>query len=249
MALLAISDLHLAYGVEKPMDIFGPRWAGYMDRLNEAWREIVKPEDTVVIPGDISWAIDLNEFKKDIIFLDGLPGNKIISKGNHDYWWQTMNKLNKYIEVNEISSIKFLYNNYFEVGNWIICGTRGWTTPGDDNFSTEDAKIFARETARLELSIQSAKKIINTNRVNGIVYNSGIPQSNQILVMLHYPPFNPDGSDTKIVDIMAEAGVTHCIYGHLHGDSCTRAFEGERNGIMYRLVSADHLNFRPLYLD
>jgi len=242
MAIYAISDLHLAFGVEKPMDVFGYRWQGYMERIEEQWLSTVTPEDTVLIPGDISWAINFNELEKDIRFIEGLPGKKIISKGNHDYWWETMNKLTKYIKEQNFQTIYFHYNNAFKVENCIVCGTRGWRAPSEDGFTTEDQKIHARELIRFEMSLQEGM------RIKEMSVGSPDGETQHFIAMLHYPPLDQLGKDFGFFDLMKKYGVEHCIYGHLHGDACSRAFEGEVDEIEMKLVSADHLSFQPWYL-
>lgn len=248
MALFAISDLHLAFGVEKPMDIFGYRWQGYMERIEEEWFKTVTAQDTVLIPGDISWAIDFDQLKKDIRFIEGLPGKKIISKGNHDYWWETMSKLNKYLKELDLKTISFLYNNCFETNGWIVCGTRGWRAPSEDGFTAEDQKIHARELIRFEISLQEGvkqKEKRDSNTTDSSVADSS---SNGLIAMLHYPPLDVLGKDFGFFEMMQKYGVKKCIYGHMHGDSCSRAFEGELDGMELKLVSGDHLLFKPFLL-
>ncbi len=232
MAIFAISDPHLALSIDKPMDIFGSRWANYMERLETKWREAVSDHDTVVMPGDISWATYLGDASEDFRFIDSLPGQKIISKGNHDYWWTTANKLDTFIRDKGFSTIRFLHNNSFRVGSNVICGTRGWSIPGDDGFSLEDRKIYNRELNRLELSLKSAT----------------INEGDRLIVAIHYPVSNSKGLFSDFLDIMKKYGVNLCIYGHLHSESLTTAFEGFRDGVEFRLVSADHLKFEPLRL-
>lgn len=231
MALYAISDLHLALSVDKPMDIFGVRWTGYMDRLKCYWEETVSEADTVIIPGDISWATYLDQAVADFRFIDCLPGKKIISKGNHDYWWNTINKLTMFLEKNEFKTINFMHNNSFELENYVICGTRGWKCPGDADFSGDDQKIYSRELKRLELSLENAEKIKNGKK---------------LIVALHYPPFNGKMQPSGFVDMMQDHDVRICLYGHLHGDSINNAVTGEINSIDFRLISADFLCFKPV---
>ena len=229
MAVYAISDLHLSYGIDKPMDIFGDRWVNYMDKLKENWEEIVKEDDYVLIPRDISWATYLEQAIKDFQFIENLPGRKIISKGNHDYWWTTMSKLNIFLEKNNFKTIEFIHNNSYNIQGFIVCGARGWKCPGDDGFSQEDKKIYERELNRLKLSLSNAKPI----------------GEEEIIVMMHYPPFNSSKEPSEFVEIMGEYGVKKCLYGHLHGGSFNSAVEGEVEGIDFKLVSSDYLNFKP----
>lgn len=232
MAIYAISDLHLALSVNKPMDVFGDRWANYMDKLKDSWCQTVSPEDHVIIPGDISWATYLQEAQADFAYIEDLPGKKIISKGNHDYWWTTSSKLEKFKLGNNFTSIHFMHNNSFEMENIILCGTRGWKCPGDADFDVEDQKIYNRELQRLELSIKSA----------------AAENGREMLVAMHYPPFNAQKQPSAFVDIMKHYGVKNCIYGHLHSHGFKSAVQGEVEGINFRLVSADYLNFEPLRL-
>ena len=232
MALYAISDLHLALSADKPMDVFGSRWSNYMERIKANWQAVITGEDTVVLPGDISWATYLENAAEDFKFIDCLPGRKIISKGNHDYWWTTMSKLEKFLIAGGFSTISFMHNNSFRVDNNIICGTRGWKTPGDDGFTAEDRKIYQRELQRLEFSLKSVE---------------ASPEG-RLIVAMHYPVNNSRGVFSEFVEIMQRYDVNLCIYGHLHGDAFKNAVEGTHQGIEFRLVSADYLEFKPLML-
>lgn len=233
MALYAISDLHLALSIDKPMDVFGNRWAEYMGRLGKNWCSMITDEDHVIVPGDISWATYLDQAYEDFRFIHELPGRKIISKGNHDYWWTTRSKLDKFLGENGFDSISFMHNNSYCVGGDVICGTRGWEMPGEVGFGAEDEKIFKRELQRLELSLKDAMAAAPGRR---------------IIVALHYPPFNSKGEFSGFMDIMKKYDVKLCIYGHLHGEACKDAIEGCHDGITFRLVSADHLSFAPVLL-
>lgn len=232
MSIYAISDLHLACSIDKPMDIFGGRWNNYMEKLKAEWENYVTEGDCVVIPGDISWATYIDQAFEDFNFLQSLPGMKIISKGNHDYWWTTLKKLQEYVTEKDFSTIRFMHNNHYLVENTLICGTRGWKCPGEEDFNGEDRKIYAREVQRLELSLKS------------------IPSGNtsEIVVAMHYPPFNPKGDQSDFIEVMKKYQVDTCIYGHLHGDSCKYAVEGKIDEIDFICVSADHLHFKPLKL-
>lgn len=233
MSLYAISDLHLALSVDKPMDIFGDRWKNYMEKIKTLWEQTVSCDDYVVLPGDISWATYLEQAYNDFSFIDNLPGRKIISKGNHDYWWTTMNKLQKFLNDNGFTTINFMHNNSFMLNGAVLCGTRGWKCPGDTDFSCEDQKIFNRELQRLELSLKSVQNENNEN----------------IIVALHYPPFDPKGQPSEFVEIMRKYNVKICLYGHLHGESFRNAVCGQIMGIDFKLISADYLNFRPIKID
>lgn len=232
MSIYGISDLHLALSIDKPMDVFGDRWVGYMEKLATAWSKTVSDGDFVVIPGDISWATYLEQAFEDFSFIDSLPGEKIILKGNHDYWWTTFNKLDQFLVKNNFSSIKFLNNNHYCVEETVICGTRGWKCPDDDDFNAEDRKIYNRELQRLELSLKSIKDI----------------NEKHIIVAMHYPPLNFKKRTSDFIGIMKGFNVKTCIYGHLHGEGFKNAFQGEIEGIDFKFISADYLNFTPLKL-
>lgn len=218
MALYTMADLHLSFSTGKPMDVFGERWKDHSEKILQRWP--LTEQDTIVLPGDFSWAIDLKELSADMAFLDGLPGKKILSKGNHDYWWETLSKLNRFAE--DYPSISFLYNNSYTVCETGICGTRGWTLEVTD----EDEKILNREVGRLRLSLEKA---------------SAPPA-----VFLHYPPVFGNLRCDPILKVLKEYSVTECYYGHLHGPAASSAVEGIIDGISFRLVSADHLDFTPL---
>jgi predicted phosphohydrolase len=232
MSILAIADLHLALGIDKPMDIFGGRWSNYMDKLRNNWLNTIKEQDSVIIPGDISWATYIENAFEDFRFIDDLPGKKIISKGNHDYWWTTSSKLNKYLEENMLKTISFMHNNAFNIEGIAICGTRGWKCPGEDDFKKDDEKIYKREVDRLELSIKSAETL----------------EYSQRLVFMHYPPVTAKSQSSGFIDIMKKYNISECYYGHLHGEGIKGAIEGQYEGINLRLVSADYLNFTPLLI-
>ena len=232
MALYTISDLHLPIGVNKPMDIFGCKWDNYVNRLKDNWNKIVTPFDTVVLPGDFSWATYIEESIPDFKFLEELPGEKILLKGNHDYWWTTASKLTKFLAENEFNSIKFLHNNSFMYKNIAICGTRGWGYLGNKNASDEDKRIYERELGRLELSIEDAKK----------------SNPEEIIVFIHYPPVTCDVRESGFCEIMKKHGVKRCIYGHIHNAYYKNIVEGEHDGIKYMLVSCDYRDFTPVKL-
>lgn len=232
MAIYAISDLHLALSIDKPMDIFGARWANYMNRLEENWRSTVGEEDHVIVPGDISWATYLDQAYEDFRFIDRLPGKKIISKGNHDYWWTTKSKLDKFIIKNEFTTISFMQNNSYTIEGTAVCGTRGWNMPGEEGFNAEDTKIYQRELQRLELSLKDVR----------------VPEGGKLIAAMHFPIFNSKGVFSGFLDIMQKYNVQLCIYGHLHGDAHRNAVEGLLKGIEFRLVAADHIGFKPVRL-
>ncbi len=227
MALYAIGDPHLSLGGNKPMDIF-PGWEGYLPRLEKNWRALVKDTDTVMIPGDISWAMSLQATKDDFAFLHSLPGQKIISKGNHDYWWATKKRMDQFLLDEGFDSIRILHNNAYEVGDYVLCGSRGWFFDDPSDFSE---KIISRECGRLKLSIREADK-------------TGKPR----ICFLHYPPVTNERECGPIMDVLRESGITEVYYAHLHGGAIRHAFNGERDGITFKLVSADALHFCPLLL-
>ena len=228
MAIYTIGDLHLSFGVDKPMDIFG--WGNHSEKIKQNWIENVKMEDTVVLPGDFSWGMNLEEAYLDFAFLEELPGNKILSKGNHDYWWTTLTKMRRFLQEKNINTIDFLQNNSYLVEDKIIVGTRGWAT-GNWN-SLEDYKILKRENERLKLSLQEGRRQKKKKK--------------DILCFLHYPPFFKQCVPEEIdfLKTMQEYGVKQCFYGHLHGESHREAQEGMIREIEFKLVSSDYLNFR-----
>lgn len=225
MALYAIGDLHLCLGAPKPMDVFGGAWVGYMDKLKEGM-SVIGPDDTTVLLGDLSWALGLPEAKEDFSWIDQIPGSKIILKGNHDYWWSTATKFYKFCEENGFSNQYILNNNCYEYDGVAICGTRGWFFE-EERSGAHDEKVFKRELIRLEASLQAA---------------GDLPK----MVFLHYPPRYKGYECTEILQLFEKYQVRRCFYGHLHGSSHGLAMEGQWNGVEYRLVSADYLNFRPL---
>lgn len=228
MAIYAIGDLHLSFSIDKPMDIFGNNWENHAEKIRNNWIEKVKPEDTVILPGDFSWATYLEETKSDFEFLNSLPGKKILAKGNHDYWWTTVTKMKKYLKENNFENIDFLYNNSFLVEDKIIAGTRGWVT----NFkASENAKILKRENDRLKLSIEDGIKKFGNDK--------------EIIVFIHYPPFYKESvlEEFDFIKTLKKYNVKKCIYGHLHADSHKEAIEGIIDEIEYKLVSSDYLKF------
>ena len=224
MALYAISDLHLAFTTDKPMDIFGAKWLKHDEKIKENWIKKITDEDTVLIAGDISWSMRSDESKVDLDWIDALPGKKIISKGNHDYWWGGISKLNRMYE-----NTKFLQNNFYTYEDYAICGSRGWILEGSDRFTEKDKKIFDREIIRLKLSLDKAKEAGYKN----------------IVVMIHYPPMNEKRENSAFTNLFKEYGVKKVIYGHLHGPSLANVLNGEHEGIEYLMTSCDFLDFDP----
>ncbi len=229
MALYAIGDLHLSLGANKPMDVFRG-WENYIEKLQDNWQKTICPEDTVVLAGDTSWAMKLEDCAADFAFIQALPGRKLLLKGNHDYWWATRQKMDAYLAENGFNTLHILHNNAYEAQGVALCGTRGWMPePG----SPPDAKVMAREAGRLKASLQAAE-----TRYPAL----------EKLVFLHFPPIYPGAVFEAVVQTLHQYGVRQCCYGHLHGQRARRAAEGVQNGIRYRLISADALDFMPLRL-
>ncbi len=228
MSVYAIGDTHLSFSVDKPMDIF-KGWDDYAQRLESNWQHLITNEDTVVINGDISWAMGLEQAEKDLEFLNNLNGTKIISKGNHDYWWNTITKMEKFCKEKGLDTIKFLHNNAYKVGEIAIAGTRGWFFDAEkDNVD----KIMARECARLQRSIDEARKF-----------------GGEIVVFLHYPPVSTAKVCEPIMNVLKENDIKRCYYGHLHGGAINGAVNGIYDGIKFQLISADYLQFCPLFIN
>ncbi len=224
MALYAIGDLHLCLGAPKPMDVFGGAWVGYMDKLKQGMA-VLTPEDTLVLMGDLSWALDLSSAGADFAWISDIPGRKIILKGNHDYWWSTQAKFTKFCLEHGFSDLNLLNNNCYFYEDWAICGTRGWFFE-EERSGQHDEKVFRRELIRLETSLKAAG-------------------DREKMVFLHYPPRYKGYTCQEILNLMERYGVRRCFYGHLHGASHKLAMEGTWDGIEYRLLSADYLDFRP----
>lgn len=230
MSIYVIGDLHLSLGCDKPMDIFRG-WDNYVERLTENWNRLVSDEDTVIVPGDISWAMSLSETQKDFEYLNNtLNGEKIILKGNHDYWWSTISKMNAFLSENGFNRIKILNNNAFLREGICIVGTRGWI---NDDGSPCDAKVLNREAGRLRMSIQEGLKL-----------------GGELTAFLHYPPIYNGERNEYLLSIIREYGIKRCYYGHIHGAVGHKyAFQGVENGTEYRMVSADYLGFMPILIN
>ena len=224
MALYAIGDLHLCLGAPKPMDVFGGAWVGYMDKLREGMK-CIGPEDTTVLMGDLSWALDLESAKADFSWINAIPGRKIILKGNHDYWWSTAAKFQKFCLENGFEDLHILNNNCFDYQGCAICGTRGWNYE-KKRATAHDEKVFMRELIRLEASLKAAGEA---------------PK----LVFLHYPPRNKGYECPEILELLRRYEVRRCFYGHLHGPSHKLALEGTWDNVEYALLAADFINFCP----
>lgn len=231
MSLFALSDTHLSLYNDKPMDVFGNRWQSYMKKLDAGWRAVVTERDTVVIAGDVSWGISLEEAKRDLLYIDSLPGQKIISKGNHDYWWSTSAKISAFFEENGIKTIRILHNNAIKVDNFAVCGTRGWFSEGKNAPREADFdKIVAREAGRLELSLKAADSLEDVD---------------EKVVFLHFPPIYKDYVCDPIVDVLLKYNVKRVFYGHIHG-VYDLPHTIEHKGITFCITSADYLNFVPI---
>lgn len=226
MAVFTIADLHLSFGTDKPMDVF-PGWSNYTDRIEKNWNHLIRENDTVVIAGDISWAMELRETSADFSFIHKLPGKKIILKGNHDYWWTTKKKMDAYLSESGFDSISILHNNYYTADGLALCGSRGWFYDAETD---ADMKVLNREAGRLRMSIEPA-----------------IKAGYEPIVFLHYPPIYNNMECYEITAVLREYGIKKCFYGHIHGgNAAKRAFIGEKDGIRYKLVSCDHIGFTPM---
>lgn len=224
MSIWAIGDLHLSGNTPKPMDIFGPHWLDHWPKIQNFWQLHVCEEDTVLLAGDHSWAMRLSEAMIDLEQIAALPGKKILIRGNHDYWWNTVAKVNKIVPPGIIA----IQTDFTSAENLAICGTRGWLCPGSQKLSAQDMKIYQRELGRLEIALSKAKR-------------SGYTE---FIVLLHYPPVNELHQTSGFITLMEQYQVKHCIYGHLHGMSNQNAYEGSHNGTNYHLVACDYLDFK-----
>lgn len=228
MALYVIGDLHLSLGADKPMDVFGGAWRGYVEKLREGL-SVIRPEDTTVLLGDLSWALDMDGAREDFAFINAIAGRKIILKGNHDYWWTTAAKFYKFCEQNGFSNMFILNNNAYTYEETAICGTRGWFFEENAAEGSHNDKIFKRELIRLETSLKAAEK-------------------SEKYCFLHYPPRYRGYECPDILHLLKDYGVTLCCYGHLHADSHKLALEGVYDGTEFRLCAADYVRFRPVRL-
>ena len=243
MSLYVISDLHLSTNENtgKSMEVFGDRWQDYMEKIKRNWNAVVSENDTVIVPGDISWATRLEESKSDLEFLNALNGKKLLGKGNHDFWWATATKMYKFFEENKFDTLSILYNNAYEVEDRIVCGTRGWfpdeskqVTVGEVDYK----KILNRELTRLKLSLDSAKKLQREEEENN-------GRTLSITVFLHFPPVWGEFEMTEMIDLMLEYGIEECYFGHIHS-AYSAPSRFEHKGIKMFLCSSDSLNFYPL---
>lgn len=224
MALYTISDLHLSLSADKPMTVFRG-WENYTERIESNWRRIIKQDDTVILPGDFSWGLKLSDTLLDFKFLESLPGKKILLKGNHDLWWSTIKKVNEFFDENDINSVNLLFNNAFKIGDKVICGTRGWFYD-----ESEDDKIRKREVGRLLLSFEAAEKL-----------------GGEKVVFLHYPPVYGEYISNDIISVLKEFNITTVYHGHIHGSGFNKAVS-EYDGINFKLISADCIDFTPFLI-
>ena len=225
--IYTIGDLHLSLGCDKPMDIFAG-WTNHVERLKENWNSKITENDTVILLGDHSWAMKLEDSLKDLEFIHKeLNGKKILVKGNHDLWWSTMNKITNFVNENGFTSITFLFNNAYLAEGISICGTRGWIR--ENKKDEVDVKVLAREAGRLEASLKE-----------------GVRLGGELTAFIHYPPIYGTEENVYLTEVLHKYGVKRCFYAHLHGSSIRGALNGERDGVTYRLVSADGVNFDPV---
>ena len=228
MSLFVIGDLQLSVEGDKSMEKFRG-WSEYVQKLEENWNSMVKPEDTVILAGDSSWGMSLEESLPDFRFIDALPGTKYLLKGNHDYWWTTKSKMDKFFAENGLTTLNILHNNAVRVGDVCICGTRGWML---EDGKPADKKVTLREAGRLEASLKAADEL-----------------GGEKVVVLHYPPIFANEESEEIIEIIKSHGISRCFYGHLHSDACRFAFNAERYGTRFTLISADFVKFRPLLIE
>ena len=226
MSLFAIGDLHLPGGDDKPMDVFGEQWEGHFERISRDWRARVRPEDTVLIPGDISWAMQLSHAVPDLRLIGELPGRKVLCKGNHDYWWSSITQVRSALP----EGMQAVQHSAVDLGDSVVCGTRGWIIPTQDTpLSPEDEKLYTRELMRMDMALQAAAKL---------------RADRPLVVMMHFPPLYALERDTEFARLFERCGVHTVVYGHLHGAGIRAGFNGEHHGVRYRLVSCDSLDFQ-----
>ncbi len=231
MKIYAISDLHLSINSNKPMNIFGPVWEGYLEKIDQDWLAKVSEEDIVLIPGDISWAMRLDEAIADLQYIGKWPGKKVILRGNHDYWWSSISNVRAVLPQNMYA----VQNDVVRIDNVLICGSRGWTVPEEQHKTPEDEKIFYREALRLELSLQAMQRVKQ--------------EGDTVIVMMHYPPFNAKLEDSIYTQLLEKYGVTKVVYGHLHAYDKKQQHILEKNGITYYLTSCDLVGNKLTLID
>ncbi|HIT73940.1 serine/threonine protein phosphatase [Tyzzerella sp. An114] len=227
MSLFALSDLHLSFFKEKPMEVFGDNWKDHFLKIKNNWNSIVSDDDTVIIAGDVSWALNIDEAYPDLEFISNLKGRKIIFPGNHDYWWSSNSKVRK-----AFPQLTFVKNDFAVYENYALCGSRGWLCPNDTRFTENDDKLYKREIIRVRLSIEAALKA---------------GYKDNIILVLHYPPVNDKKEYSEFIKIIEENNIKYVVYGHLHGeDSFKNIMNGVENGVKYMLTSADFVDFSPV---
>lgn len=231
MSVYVLGDLHLSFGTNKPMDVFGSKWDRHYVKIEENWQQMVRPEDTVVINGDISWGMNLKGAYWDFDYIQRLNGSKLILKGNHDYWWETASKMNRFCEESGFTSISFLHNNAVRVGDLALCGSRGWFLDEEDA-TGHNQKMRDREALRLAASLEAGQK-------------TGAPE---LVAFLHYPPVYPGFLCQEILDVLKRYQVKRCFYGHLHGPSHQKAVLGQYDGVEFTLTSCDFTDFKPIFV-
>jgi predicted phosphohydrolase len=227
VSVFALSDLHLGFAVNKPMDIFGSTWKNHSSKIKANWMQAVGKDDIILVPGDISWGINFTEAKEDLNFLDSLPGKKFISRGNHDYWWGSLKKVEQFVG----SSIVPLQREAINCGGFVLAASKGWNTPLWDGFKpSNDSKLYRRELERMKLTLERAAEMKESGQ--------------KLVYMMHFPPVI-DGEPSEFAELLCQAEVSLCLYGHLH-EKWSPSVNMEHNGVKYRIVSADYLNFMPL---
>jgi uncharacterized protein len=228
LKIFAIADLHLSGHAPKPMDVFGAHWEDHWGRIQAAWWETVGEQDAVLLPGDISWAMTLDQALPDLAEIAALPGTKVLLRGNHDYWWGGIGGVRAALP----SGMSAVQNDALLLGSAVVCGTRGWICPGNPAWSNaDDEKIFQRELIRLKMTLDAASRI---RKPSGL-----------LIAMMHFPPFDERSAQSGFAGLLEEYSVDIAVYGHLHGIPSGSAFEGMRGGVEYRMVSCDYVGFRP----
>lgn len=234
MAIYALADLHMCLSnPDKSMELFGSSWNGYINKIKENWEHMVTDEDTVLVSGDISWATYIDKAEDDFRFLSELPGRKLLSRGNHDFWWTTMKKMEDFFEEKQFTNLEFVRTNIVEADGCLITGTRGWMIETKESLEgTDNRKIYDRERLRIQMCIDKLSE-------------QDPEHSKKHILMIHYPPITAKQGFTEFADMMADAGIDICVYGHLHGKAHKKAFEGDYNGTQFVCTSADYLGFAP----
>ncbi len=238
MALFVIGDLHLSLSSQKPMDIFGSRWENYISKIEAGWKSVVSESDTVIVAGDVSWAMTTEESKPDFDFIEALPGKKILLKGNHDYWWQTQAKLDKFLVSNGYKTISFLHNNAYICEDFIVCGSRGWYDESKDNLmkNASNTKIIAREVQRIKISLDAGCALDDAEHPR------------EKLMFMHFPAIFKGYMCDEIIAVLYRYGIERCFYGHIHGNYEAREVINYAD-IDFRLISADYINFIPFKIE